>query len=176
MPAADRTTAVRSPGSSRDETSTFSMPEQAGLQRYDAAASRGGAHPVPSSPRKGQSKKRLLAFVAIGTLTAAAFAVPTSGTAGAASQEVYVVHGIPGYPVNVCVGDSTTPAITDFEPGDTSDALPLPAGDYDISLVATGDGCNPANLIRLLERRQRQGERCRDVHRARQGSQAQADR
>ncbi|MDF1700854.1 MAG: DUF4397 domain-containing protein [Planctomycetota bacterium] len=56
---------------------------------------------------------------------------------------VTVVHGVPGLTVDVYVNGALT--LENFEPGTITDALPLPAGDYSVVIVAAGgDPANPA--------------------------------
>ena len=70
--------------------------------------------------------------------------------AGAADSSVYIVHGIPGVPVDVYAG-GTAPenkALSDFQYGDVAGPLTLPAGALPVVVVATGDDpTDPANQI-----------------------------
>ena len=91
--------------------------------------------------------KRLLALVGVGALAATAVVLPI-GSSGAgtptADASVYLVHGIPGVTVDVCVAGSTTPLAEDFEPGTTAGPVDVPAGTYEIDLKAPGDNCDGA--------------------------------
>lgn len=82
--------------------------------------------------------RRLLAGVAgAGLLTAvgaAAAAVPASAQTGDAS--VYVVHGVPGVPVDVFVNGKKT--LPDFQPGKVAGPLTLPPGSYKITIYKAG--------------------------------------
>ncbi|GIF77841.1 DUF4397 domain-containing protein [Asanoa siamensis] len=85
--------------------------------------------------------------------TVGAVALIAFGAAGAflsgpalarANSQVFVVHGIPGQPVDVYVnGDKT---IADFQPGKVAGPLSLPAGQYDIALTKPGDALANALL------------------------------
>ena len=56
--------------------------------------------------------------------------------AAAETSKVYVVHGIPGTPVDVYVNGTKT--LDNFQPKDVAGPLDLPAGDYDLALTAPG--------------------------------------
>ncbi len=81
------------------------------------------------------------------TLTAALVAaVATMAPAHAADDaQVSVLHGVPDAVVDVYVnGDAL---LTDFEPGTLTDPVSLPAGDYDLKVVAAGDGADGDALM-----------------------------
>jgi hypothetical protein len=62
----------------------------------------------------------------------------------AANSQVYVVHGIPGQPVDVYVnGDK---ALDNFEPAKVAGPLDLPEGTYDIALTKPGEPASSAIL------------------------------
>jgi hypothetical protein len=67
------------------------------------------------------------------------------GVAGAADASLNVVHGIPGVDVNVCVNGAE--AIPDFNPGETVVGVALPAGSYDLKIVAVGDTCADSAIL-----------------------------
>ncbi len=76
-------------------------------------------------------------------LAAAAFAAPAQAADGDAT--VYVFHGVPGATVDVYAnGDAL---LTDFEPGTLSDPAMIPAGSYDLKVVAAGDGADGDAVI-----------------------------
>lgn len=77
---------------------------------------------------------------------AAASAVTLAPAAHAADEAtVYVLHGVPGATVDVYVnGDA---ALTNFTPGTLTDALSLPAGEYDLKVTAAGAGAGGEAVI-----------------------------
>ena len=83
--------------------------------------------------------RRLLATgAAAGVLTAigaVAAAVPASAQTGDAT--VYVVHGIPGVPVDVFVNGKDT--LQNFQPGKVAGPLTLPPGSYKITIYKAGN-------------------------------------
>lgn len=80
--------------------------------------------------------KRMLSVL---TATAALVAaVAWAAPAQAADAQVSVLHGVPDTVVDVYAnGDAL---LTDFEPGTITDPVALPGGDYDLKVVAAGDG------------------------------------
>ena len=88
--------------------------------------------------------RRLILFFAVAALALFGL-MPTVASAGVSrTATLNVVHGIPGLDVDVCVnGDK---AITDFNPGEVVAGLKLPAGRYDLAVVAKGAPCSPALL------------------------------
>ena len=87
-------------------------------------------------------RKRLL-----GTMIAGFMAVATlgAGPASAADATLNVVHGVPGVDVDVCLNG--TEAISDFNPGEVVSGVALPAGSYDVRIVAAGDDCSDAAVL-----------------------------
>ncbi len=83
----------------------------------------------------------------LGLAVAASLAVSILGvgTASAADASLNVVHGIPGVDVDVCVNGAA--AIPDFNPGEVVTGVPLPAGTYDVKIVAAGDACTDAAIL-----------------------------
>ncbi len=79
-------------------------------------------------------KRITVLFAALAAVMAAALTLPSLvSTAGAAeTSQVYVVHGIPGTPVDVYVDGKLQ--ITDFQPEDVAGPLALPAADYRIQI------------------------------------------
>lgn len=95
------------------------------------------ARPVGPIPGKEKSMKRIATLAAtLAVVLAAGVAIPSLVTSAGAAEnsQVYVVHGIPGTPVDVYVnGDLTIP---DFQPTDVKGPLSLPAGDYHVQIFA----------------------------------------
>ena len=81
---------------------------------------------------------------------ATAMAMTTMGLAAASpavaqeTSEVFVVHGIPGQPVDVYVDGDLT--LEGFQPSEIAGPLELPAGAYDVALTAPGDPVEDAIL------------------------------
>lgn len=70
-------------------------------------------------------------------LAGATFAF-TPAAQAADDAEVSILHGVPDAVVDVYVnGDAL---LTDFEPGTLTDPVMLPGGEYDLKVVAAGDG------------------------------------
>jgi hypothetical protein len=69
-------------------------------------------------------------------LTVFGLAAATPAAAQQTSQ-VFVVHGIPGQPVDVYVNQELT--LDNFQPSEIAGPLELPAGSYDLALTAPGD-------------------------------------
>ena len=90
--------------------------------------------------------KRLAGLAVAATL---AFSMLGTGTASAADASLNVVHGIPGVDVEVCVNGAV--AIPDFNPGEVATGVPLPAGSYDLKIVAAGDACTAAAILEAMD-------------------------
>ena len=58
---------------------------------------------------------------------------------------VSVLHGVPGAVVDVYANGEAL--LTDFKPGTLTDPVALPAGDYDLKVVAAGDGADGKPII-----------------------------
>lgn len=86
--------------------------------------------------------KRLMGLGVAATLAVSMLGV---GTASAADASLNVVHGIPGVDVEVCVNGAV--AIPGFNPGDVVTGVALPAGTYDVRIVAAGDTCDDAAIL-----------------------------
>lgn len=78
----------------------------------------------------------LLAGAAVGSATAALAQSPA--TQAAKDAQVSVLHAVPGAVVDVYANGEAL--LTDFKPGTLTDPMALPAGDYDLKVVAAGDG------------------------------------
>ncbi len=87
-------------------------------------------------------RKKLLGLAVAASLAVSILGV---GTASAADASLNVVHGIPGVDVDVCVNGAA--AIPDFNPGEVVTGVPLPAGTYDVKIVAAGDACTDAAIL-----------------------------
>ena len=75
----------------------------------------------------------------VAALVLGTIGIATAGVSSAAPSNVYVVHGIPGVPVDVYVNDDfTTPAIAGFQPGDVAGPLSLEAATYNVKVFAEG--------------------------------------
>jgi hypothetical protein len=86
--------------------------------------------------------KRLIGL-GLSAITAATMLGATP--ASAADASLNVVHGIPGVQVEVCVDGAV--AISGFAPGDVVTGVPLPAGTYDVKIVAGGEDCDAAAIL-----------------------------
>ena len=76
-----------------------------------------------------------LVTLSVAVLVAVGLATPAHA---ADDAHVSVLHAVPGAVVDVYAnGDAL---LTDFEPGTLTDPVALPAGDYDLKVVAAGDG------------------------------------
>lgn len=80
--------------------------------------------------------RRRPAIAAFAILVAFAAALPFigAGRAGAADSQIYVVHGIPGVPVDVYAGGNLVPPLAGFQPGTTAGPLTLPSGNLPLAL------------------------------------------
>ena len=67
------------------------------------------------------------------------------GTASAADASLNVVHAIPGVNVEVCLDGAV--AIPGFNPGEVVSGVALPAGSYDVKIVAEGHACTDAAIL-----------------------------
>lgn len=85
-------------------------------------------------------------FVAVLTL-ALLGALTGVGVAQTPNSQIFVVHGVPGLPVDVYVDGELT--LSDFQPGDIAGPLELPPGTYKIDVTAVGD--SPDNAVLTTE-------------------------
>jgi Domain of unknown function (DUF4397) len=76
-------------------------------------------------------------IVVLAALCGTSLALAPSAQA-ADDAQVTVLHGVPGAVVDVYANGE--PLLTDFKPGTLTDPVALPAGDYDLKVVAAGDG------------------------------------
>jgi hypothetical protein len=90
-------------------------------------------------------RKRLLGLSVAATLAVSMLGV---GTASAADASLNVVHGIPGVDVDVCVNGAV--AIPGFNPGEVVTGVALPAGTYDVKIVAAGDTCTDPAILEAM--------------------------
>lgn len=89
--------------------------------------------------------RRFIAATAAGSLALAAALFSASPAAAADPAEVYVVHGIPGLPVDVYVNGALT--LDDFQPETVAGPLDLPAGSYDVAITAADAADASAPLL-----------------------------
>ena len=79
------------------------------------------------------------ASVAVVTLAGASLAL-TPAAQAAEDAHVSVLHGVPGAVVDVYANGEAL--LTDFQPGTLTDPKALPPGNYDLKVVAAGDGAD----------------------------------
>ena len=89
-------------------------------------------------------RSRLIGVAVAGALAMTLVGVGTAGARGG-NAVLNVVHGIPGVDVNVCVNGAA--AIPDFTPGDVATGVELPAGSYDVKIVAAAETCGDAAIL-----------------------------
>ena len=83
-------------------------------------------------------------IVALAALSGMSVALSPAAQA-AEDARVSVLHAVPGAVVDVYAnGDAL---LTDFEPGTLTDPMALPPGDYDLKVVAAGDGPDGKAII-----------------------------
>ena len=89
--------------------------------------------------------RNLIRTIAVAAaLTGASLALAPAAQA-ADDAHVSILHGVPGVTVDVYAnGDAL---VTDFKPGTLTDPMAVPAGDYDLKVVAAGDGADGKALI-----------------------------
>ena len=87
----------------------------------------------------------ILATAGVVVMAGAGISVGLAGPAAAAADSmVYVVHGIPGQPVDVYVNGKKT--LDTFAPATVAGPLSLPSGTYDVALTKPGDPVSSAIL------------------------------
>jgi Domain of unknown function (DUF4397) len=89
--------------------------------------------------------RRLVAATAAGTLAVAATLFGALPASAADPAELYVVHGIPGLPVDIYVNGALT--LDDFQPETVAGPLDLPAGSYAIAITAADAADASAPLL-----------------------------
>ena len=89
--------------------------------------------------------RRLMAATAAGSLAVAATLFGALPASAADPAEVYVVHGIPGLPVDVYVNGART--LDDFQPETVAGPLDLPAGTYAVAITAADAADASAPLL-----------------------------
>jgi len=77
-------------------------------------------------------RKKILAGIAVGALAAMGTAVPANAISDT-SADLYILHAVPGLMVDLYVDGKLT--LDDFEPGDLTDAIDLPAGTYTVAIT-----------------------------------------
>jgi hypothetical protein len=82
--------------------------------------------------------RTILRTATAGLLAAGALALGAPAQADSHTSDVSVLHGVPGATVDVYANGEEL--LTDFEPGTLTDPVQLPAGSYDLKVVAAGDG------------------------------------
>jgi len=88
-------------------------------------------------------RKTAAAGLAVGIIAAFGFAMPASASTTADAQ-LSVLHAVPGLTVDVYVNGALT--LDNFEAGDLTDPLALPAGDYEVAVTA-GDAADASAPI-----------------------------
>ena len=83
-------------------------------------------------------------IVAAAALTGASLALAPAAQA-ADDAHVSILHGVPGVTVDVYANGNAL--VTDFKPGTLTDPMAVPTGDYDLKVVAAGDGADGKALI-----------------------------
>ncbi len=78
-------------------------------------------------------------IVALAALSGTSLVLAPAAQA-ADDAHVSVLHGVPGAVVDVYANGEAL--LTDFKPGTLTDPVALPAGDYDLKVVAAGDGAD----------------------------------
>lgn len=87
--------------------------------------------------------RKLVMTLGLALAAAGLTAPPASAQSG--ESQVSVIHAVPDVTVDVYAnGDEL---LADFEPGTVTDPVTLPAGDYDLKVVAAGDGPDGDALI-----------------------------
>ena len=84
------------------------------------------------------------ALVALAALFGTSLALAPAAQA-ADNAQVSVLHGVPGAVVDVYANGKAL--LTDFKPGTLTKPMALPAGSYDLKVVAAGDGANGKAII-----------------------------
>src|SRR6478609_8121951 len=83
-------------------------------------------------------------LIALAALAATSLTL-APGAHAADDATVSVLHAIPGAVVDVYANGQ--PLLTDFKPGTLTDPMAVPAGDYDLKVVAAGDGADGKAIV-----------------------------
>ena len=86
--------------------------------------------------------RRLIAATAVGTFAVAAGLLGATAASAAGTAEVYVVHGIPGLPVDIYVNGALT--LDNFQPETVAGPLDLPEGSYKVDITAANRAADRA--------------------------------
>ena len=84
----------------------------------------------------------LKSAAALALITGALGAIPAAAQDDA---ELYVLHGVPGLTVDVCVNGAVQ--LPDFTPGTLAGPLSLPAGTYTVAIFADTTDCSGTPAI-----------------------------
>ena len=84
-------------------------------------------------------------FLLAGALAAGSLLIAVPANADSHEATVSVLHGVPGATVDVYANGAAL--LTDFKPGTLTDPVKLPAGEYDLKVVAAGDGADGTAVI-----------------------------
>ena len=83
---------------------------------------------------------KTLRIAAVTALAFSPLALATTAHAAGGDATVSVLHGVPGATVDVYANGKAL--LTNFKPGTLTDPVMLPAGDYDLKVVAAGAGAD----------------------------------
>lgn len=89
--------------------------------------------------------RRLAAMTTVGALALTTAVFGATAASAADTAQVYVVHGIPGLPVDVYVNGALT--LDNFAPETVAGPLDLPAGSYDVAITAADAADASAPLL-----------------------------
>ena len=85
-------------------------------------------------------RSRLIRGTVALAVTSGALLLPATGAQAADTATVSILHAVPGATVDVYANGKEL--LSDFKPGTLTDPQPLPAGTYDLKVVAAGDGAD----------------------------------
>lgn len=89
--------------------------------------------------RTSARTRPLIGAVAL-AVASGALLLPTTTAAAAGTATVSILHAVPGATVDVYANGKAL--LTNFKPGTLTDPQRLPAGTYDLKVVAAGDGAD----------------------------------
>ncbi|GAA1556397.1 DUF4397 domain-containing protein [Kribbella sancticallisti] len=98
-----------------------------------------------SHRRSAAAATGLIALAAASSPLIAAAPAAATAERSTADATVSVLHGVPGATVDVYAGGKAL--LTNFKPGTLTDPLKLPAGEYDLKVVAAGAGASGKAVI-----------------------------